>query len=127
RPLAELVDFHGDAVRQLFVQQLERRFADELRGEEAGGLGRHLVGVVVERAFGERGAQRTQQAVQASTGEGRDNGSGGCWRLLEVGEVGGGRGEIGFRVDGHDRGSGRTVQFRYFRQRGGRILRERVQ
>src|SRR5207302_10330215 len=105
-------------------QQLERRFADELRREEAGGLSGHLLGVVVEGAFGKRGAQRTQQVFQASTGEGRDNGSGGRWRLVEVGEVGGGRGEIGFRVDGHDRGSGRTVQFRYFCQRGGRIRRE---
>jgi len=46
---------------------------------------------------------------------------GGWWRLGRF------RGEIGFGVDRDDRGSGRTVQFRHFRQRGGRILRERVQ
>src|SRR5438874_12958862 len=83
---------------------------------------RHLVGVVVERAFGERGAQRTQQAFQASTGDGRDNGGGGWWRLVEVGEVGGGRGEVGVGVDRDDRGSGRRVEFRHLRQRGGRLL-----
>src|SRR5205814_9719752 len=47
--------------------------------------------------------------------------------LVEVGEVAGGRGEIGFVVDRDDRGSGRTVQFRHLCQRGGRTLRERVQ
>src|SRR5213082_365427 len=62
--------------------------------------------------------------VSASTGDGRHNDGGGWWRLVEVG---GGWREIGFRVHGHDRGSGRTIEFRHLCQRGGRILRERVQ
>src|SRR5438874_13806204 len=46
--LPELIDLAGDAVGQLFMQLLERRFPNELRREGAQRLGGQLVGLIVK-------------------------------------------------------------------------------
>src|SRR5205085_6006416 len=114
------------AIRQLLVQQLERRLADELCREEAGGLGRHFLGIVVKRALGKVGPQRRQQRVETLASDGGDDDAGGCWRLWRLVEVGGRR-EVGLRIDRDDRRPGRPVELCDLRQGGGRMLRERVQ
>src|SRR5207244_4283881 len=78
--LSELVDLDGHTVRQFFVQQLERRLAHELGGEEAHRLRRYRVGIVVKRALGKLRAQHVEESVEAFAGERGDGDAGGWWR-----------------------------------------------
>ena len=51
RALSELIDFAGHAIGELFMEQLERRFTNEFRREEAHRLRGQLVGIVMKGAF----------------------------------------------------------------------------
>src|SRR6266540_2532695 len=72
--LPELIDLTRHAVRQLFMQLLEGRFADEFRGKEPQRLGGKLSAVVMKRALGQATGDLGQECVDAlPRGGGREN------------------------------------------------------
>jgi len=72
RALPKLIDLTGDAVRELFMQLLERRFPNELRREEAHRLGGQLVGIIMKGTFRQLPANRGEEGVDTFTGDGRN-------------------------------------------------------
>src|ERR1035437_699648 len=117
--LPVLLYLTGDAVGHFILELFERGLADHLGREEAHVLRAEIVGVVVERMFGEDGAHAVEQAGHAVAGERGDDDGAGILReercaagggervgLVEGGDGGGPRSQVGGGAGGGGKGLG---------------------